>query len=129
MNIQCTKKELRQFGFIMAGMIVLLFVVLFPWIYDLEFSYTPVIISGAFIVAALLVPGLLSPVYRGWIKLSMVLGFINSKILLFIIFYIIIAPMGLVARIFGFDPMRRKRKAGSHYVLRDSDNNDMEKPF
>jgi len=127
-NSQYTTKELRQFAFIMAGMILLLFALFFPWLYDLGFSYTPYIISGLFISLGLIIPKALQPVYTGWIKFSNILGFINSKILLFIIFYLIITPMGLVAKLFGFDPMKKKVKSDSYYLSRD-DNNNMENPF
>ncbi len=129
MNTQYPIKELRQFAFIMATMILLLFALFFPWLYELSFSYTPYIIAGAFIVIALVAPKLLNLVYYGWIKFSLLLGFINSKILLFIIYYLMIVPMGLIAKIFGFDPMKKKNKSSSHYIQRDSDNNNMENPF
>ncbi len=125
---QPSSKEIRQFAFIMATMIILLFAILFPWLYNLAFSYTPYIISALFVIMGLAAPKLLSPVHTLWLKFSHILGLINSKILLFIIFYLIISPMGLIARMFSFDPMRKHIKSQSYYLPRE-DNNNMEKPF
>jgi len=125
---EISKKELRDFAFIMASMIILLFALFFPWLYELDFSYTPYFISAFFIAMGLIAPKLLTPVYNAWLKFSHILGLINSKILLFIIFYLLITPMGLIARLFSFDPMRRKVKSDSYYLPRE-DNNNMENPF
>ncbi len=124
-----TKKELRQFAFIMAAMILFLFTVFFPWLYGMAISTIPFVISALFAGTALIAPKLLSPIYSIWMKFSHILGFINSKILLFIIFYLLLVPMGLIAKIFGFNPMNKKGKSGSYYIQREQDNNNMEDPF
>ena len=128
-NSHYTTKELRQFAFVMAGMILFLFALFFPWLYGMGFSYIPYIISALFISAAVIIPKILTPVYRLWMKFAHVIGLVNSKIILFIIFYLIIAPMGLAAKIFGYDPMKKKNTSASYYILRKEDKNNMENPF
>ncbi len=120
---------MQHFAYIMAGMIIFLFTLFFPWLYGLEVSYIPFIISALFVVTALIAPKMLTPVYHVWMKFAHFAGLVNSKILLFIIFYLLIAPMGLVAKIFGFDPMKKKDKSGSFSIQREEDNNNMENPF
>lgn len=122
-------KELRQFALIMASMIILIFALLLPWINDWSFSWTPYIIAGVFALPGLLMPQVLAPVHKLWMKFSLVLGAVNSKILLFIIFYLILTPMGFVAKLFGFDPMKKNIKVDSYYIKREKNINNMENPF
>ncbi|MCU7836110.1 MAG: sxtJ [gamma proteobacterium symbiont of Taylorina sp.] len=129
MNKKTSIKEIRQFAFIMAVMILFLFAFLFPWIYGLAFSKVPYIIASLFVFSALLVPRSLRPVHRLWLKFSLFLGFINSRILLFIIYYFMLVPIGFVAGLFGFDPMKKKQISNSYYIQRNEDNNNMENPF
>ncbi len=55
-----------------------------------------------------LIPPLFKAIYRFWITISIVLGYFVSRILLTIIFFIVITPMGLIMRVMGKDPMERK---------------------
>jgi hypothetical protein len=55
-----------------------------------------------------IIPPLFRAIYRIWISFSIILGYFVSRILLTIIFFIIITPMGLIMRIVGKDPMERK---------------------
>ncbi len=129
MNKPNETKELRQFALIMASMIVLIFALLLPWIYEWSFSWTPYAIAGVFAFLGLAAPGILGPIHHLWIKFSHVLGLINSKILLFFIFFLIFTPMGLIARIFGFNPMKKNLKTNSYYIKREQNINNMENPF
>lgn len=59
-------------------------------------------------VLGLTVPMLLKPVYRVWMALAVVLGFIMTRVILTIVYYLIITPIGLLMRVFGKDPMQRR---------------------
>ncbi len=129
---QKDKKQLRQFGLIMAVMIILVFAALLPWLYNWPFSYIPFGFALAFALPALVHPEILQPVFSLWMKLGHGLGVINSHILLFIIFYLLLLPFGIMARLFGFDPMQKRKNNSSTQSYYDppcDDQNDMEKPF
>ena len=131
-NTEPNSKELRNFGLIMGAMISLFFGLLIPWIWSLSWPLIPWIIAGAFVVCALLVPNILAPVYRLWMKLATVLAWINSRIILGIAFYGLILPTSLILRLLGKDPMARKFDANmeSYRINKDTrDKNHMEKPF
>ena len=100
-------KQLRQFGLIMAGMIVLFFALLIPWIWDLAIPLWPWIVGGLFAAVAFVAPKLLQPVYGVWMKIGHVLGWINTRLILGIVFFLIFVPVGLMMRLVK-DPMRRK---------------------
>ena len=101
-------KELRQFGVIMGVFIVLFFGLLIPWIWGLSFSTWPWIIASVFAGVALVLPVVLKPIYSVWMKLAHVLGWINTRLLLSLVFYLIILPIGVILRLSGKDPMHRK---------------------
>lgn len=149
---ETTTSDLRTFGLIMAGMITVFFVILIPWIWGDElFLYTwatdqvgadkqwwlmfvqrALIIAGAFAALALILPIALKPIYIVWMKIGMVVGWINSHLILSILFYVIIMPMGLVMRLFGKDPMARKLsdEEETYRVIREQPPREqLEKPY
>ena len=58
--------------------------------------------------AGLVAPRILAPAYRVWMKLAEVLAWINTRILLGVVFFGVVTPIGLVMRLLGRDPMRRQ---------------------
>ena len=75
------------------------------------------------IAAVLTLIGLLVPVasrafHRFWMGIAAVLGYINSRILLSLLYYGVFAPMGLVRRLMGRDPMKRRGSPQSSYWVR-----------
>ncbi len=103
-----TDGQLRQFGFIMAGFIGVLFGFLIPWIWGLPLTVYPWLVVLAFLVPAVARPTVLRPVYRGWMWIGERLGWVNQRIILGILFFLIFTPTSLVLSVFGRDPMRRR---------------------
>ena len=61
---------------------------------------------GALLVAAgLVIPGLLGPVYRAWMGLALLLSRVTTPILMAIIYFLVITPIGLLLRALGRDPL------------------------
>lgn len=125
-------KTLREFGLITGSILVGLFGLIFPWIFEHNFPKWPWIIAGILWVWALALPATLNPVYRGWMAIGHVLGWINTRIILGIMFYIIFFPVGLLLKIFGKDPMARKiiKSQKSYRVIHSiPKNNHVERPY
>jgi len=96
---------LRRFGLLVGGAFLVLAVVS-RW---RGHTLPPVVLAalgGALVVPALVAPGLLAPVERGWMRGATVLGEVNSRILLTAFFYLVIAPVGFVLRRIR-DPLNR----------------------
>ncbi|MCP5002528.1 MAG: hypothetical protein GY941_01050 [Planctomycetes bacterium] len=53
-------------------------------------------------------PGLLRPVFKLWLKAAHAVGWINTQIILTIVFILIFVPVGSIMRLFRKDPMKRK---------------------
>ena len=130
-----TKSDLRKFGLIMGGMFALIFGGLFPWIMDKTTTTWPIwpfIMMVIFWTLALVIPESLRKVNEVWIKVGNVLGWINSRIILGAMFYLLIFPIGLMLKVFGKDAMNRKLDANSdsyRRVSKQRDRTHLEKPF
>ncbi len=82
---------------------------------------TVVVVLGSISVALVLIGFLLPPVARAfhnaWMGLALVLGYVNSRILLFVMFYGLITPFGLVSRLVGRDVLNRRAKGRDSYWI------------
>jgi hypothetical protein len=100
------KKNLKNFGITMC---VVFLVITGLIIVKHRHSAVPTaVISGTFLFLALIQPLLLKPVYIPWMKLVFVLGWINTRLILSIIFYLVFTPIGLTLKLFGVDLLDRK---------------------
>ena len=134
MNTQILdNKGLRRFGITTGVIIVILFAVFFPWLFDaVKMPLWPWILAGLLWVPAIFFPGSLAPVYKKWMIIGHAIGWVNTRIILGLLFFVMVFPMGLVMRLFGNDPMRRKldKTLSSYRVKSLQEPRDrMEKPF
>jgi hypothetical protein len=124
---------LRKFGLTTGAIIVLLFVLFFPWVFNIEtMPVWPWILAGALWLPALLFPSLLRPVYSTWMKIGHGIGWVNTRIILAVLFYGMLLPMGLVMLLLGKDPMTRKYDStvSSYRVISVREPKDrLEKPY
>ena len=84
---------------------------------------TVVIIFGssgaALVLAGLFVPAAARAFHKAWMRFAAVLGHVNSRVLLTLMYYLVVTPYGVVTRLVGRDPLRRRGKAaGSYWVER-----------
>jgi hypothetical protein len=112
-NTNPDKQELRKFGLVFAGMFILIFGLLLPWIWEKPSPMWPWIVAAVFVAAALLVPMALGPVYRLWMKIGHVLGWVNTRIILGVMFFLIFAPVALLLRLLGKDMLKQRLDASA----------------
>ena len=116
---QPTPKELRQFGFVVGGVVTV--IGLWPVVFRSESPRLwAMILGGLVIILGTVVPKSLKQAHHGWTKVGHVLGSINARIILGIIYYLLITPMGLVMRLMGKDSMHRSfaQHTDTYRVLR-----------
>jgi hypothetical protein len=123
----------REFGVIVGGVFVLLSV---WWLYRSKFSSASNItlpLGSILILLGLLWPKALVGPNRGWMLLAEGLSFITTRIILGIVFFLIITPIGVVKRLSGWDPLgRRSNRRASYwqpYSERQRDPRHYEKMF
>ena len=99
-------KQLRSFGLIVGGIFAVIGV--WPALWRSQpLRLWSLILGGALIALALVWPRSLAQVYCLWMTVGEVLGWINTRLILGILFYGIFTPIGLFMRLRGQDPMRR----------------------
>ena len=99
--------ELRKFGVVMA--VVLALIGGYLWYRDAVGPAQVVPgVSVAFLAVGLVLPALLTPIYFPWMWLARILAFINTHLLLGLVFYTLFTFIGLAMRLFGRDPLDRK---------------------
>lgn len=131
-NIKSGKKELRNFGFTIGIVLLLIAGVLFYKNNNLFISFA--YIAGVFIVLGFLFPQLLKPIYFIWMIFAVVIGWIMTRLILSILFFVIISIIRLVAGIFGksFLKLNISKDSKSYWNHRFSDvemSQDYEKQF
>ena len=101
--------ELRKFGLILAGGFIVFFGLLIPLLKGrgIHLMSWPWLLAAGLVVISLVIPKALGPLNRAWMFLGHILGWINTRIILGIVFLLIFTPTALVFRLLGKDPMRR----------------------
>ncbi len=105
-SLDAGPRQLRSFG-ITLGVAFLIVAGVLYW-RDIPGVVVVTGIGGLLLVTGLVAPGLLRPLYKPWMALALVLGFIMTRVILTVIFVFLFVPIGLLMRIFGKDPLRRK---------------------
>jgi hypothetical protein len=103
-----TIKELQEFGLLTGGIIAVLFGLILPLVRGHSLPIIPWVIAIIFVGLAILLPQSLDPIYRVWMKIGFYVGWLESRIVLSIVFFIILTPMALIMKLFNRDTMARK---------------------
>ncbi len=108
----------RAFGLTFAVLLALL-AGISVWRAGSSWPYT---LAAAVIIALIAVtrPAVLAPLNRGWINFGRLANRVTTPIVLGLLFYLMITPIGLIMRLAGKDPLRLKgdREALSYWVER-----------
>ncbi len=116
-NINSSKAELKKFGATIGIVLIIVAAILFFYKNDLFYYFA----GGGLLLILLgfIAPIVLLPLQKAWMTLAVVLGFFMTRIILSILFYLVITPIGLTAKLFGKDFLDRKiekeRKSYWHY--------------
>lgn len=116
-----TPHDLRKFGLMVGGVFcVLAFLFVFPkwhkaWYWWLLVPGIPLVVLG------LIAPRTLKWVNLVWMTLAIMLGAVVSTILLSLLFYLVVTPIGILARATGQDFLSRKLEpsAVTYWIRRD----------
>jgi Saxitoxin biosynthesis operon protein SxtJ len=107
MKDEITNKQLRSFGFTVGGIFAL--IGLWPLVVRSEDPrWWALVISAGLLIPAVVFPKGLARVHKGWMAFGHVLGWINTRIILGFVFYVIVTPTGIIRRWLGKDPMGRR---------------------
>jgi hypothetical protein len=119
MQNDITTKQLRSFGLTVGGIFAL--IGLWPFMMrNADIRWWAVFVAGLLVSPALVYPKSLFWIYKGWMMLGHILGWVNTRIILGLVFYGLVTPTGLVRRLLGKDPMGRQLRPelDSYRVIR-----------
>ena len=120
-NIKSDKKELKKFGGQVGGILFLVGALLF--VYAKSASLMFIGGGGVLMMLALLFPILLLPLHKIWMAFAVVMGFVMTRVILSILFYLVITPINLISRLFGKDflDLKIEKEKKSYWNIRDEE--------
>jgi hypothetical protein len=124
-NIKEDKTTLRKFGLTVGTVLLLAGIVLY-----LTGKSSSVVFGGAgvlLILFGLILPNILKPLNKIWMTLAVILGWFMSRLILFILFYIVITPIGFFLRIAGKDFLNLRTDKNSDSYWQKSEKRVKEK--
>jgi len=105
-----SKKQLREFGLLIGFGLPVLIGWLIPSFFGHEFRSWTLWVGIPVLILGLMAPRLLHYPYKVWMVLGHALGWVNSHIILGLVFIVVLQPIAYVMRLTGYDPLRRRRK-------------------
>jgi len=125
-----SKKQLREFGLLIGFGFPILIGWLLPSLFGHQFRTWTLWIGVPGLLIGFTSPRLLHYPYKGWMLLGQVLGWINSHIILGLVFIFVLQPIAYIMRLTGYDPLKTKRKAEKTYrEVRKDKNIDLKRIF
>ena len=118
----------RSFGIVFF--VVFLLIALYPLSYDGEIRLWSLIISVIFLILGLLDSKILAPLNKIWFKFGILLGKIVSPLIMGIIFFLVVTPIGLIMRLLGKDVLNLKyNKNKSYWIEKNGPKSKMKNQF
>ncbi len=122
------KTSNRSFGLLFF--IVFLIIALWPLLNSEVLRSWALIISLIFLFLGVINSRILNPLQRIWIKIGELLGKIIAPIVMFLVFFIILTPTGIILRLFGKDLLKiKKNKTSKSYWVNRKNISSMNRQF
>lgn len=119
--IKSTRKDLRNFGLVVGAVMALLGLILLwrgrpAWPYLLGIGLALMILGG-------ILPASLKPLQKLWMSFAVVMGWFMTRLILGVLFFLVLTPIGLAARVVGrrFLDSAPESGADSYWNLRDGE--------
>jgi len=119
----------RSFGLLFF--IVFLIVALWPLKYEEDIRLWSLVLSIIFFILGVLNSKLLTPLNKLWFKFGIFLGAIVSPIVMGIVYFLVVTPIGLFMRLLGKDLLKtnKVKSTSTYWIKRDKKHSTMKKQF
>lgn len=130
-GLDLSQKSLRHFGWLVGSILLLLGL----FFYYKEFSFilvVTVLMSGLLLLLfSFIAPGRLQGIYEIWMALAFLMGWLVSRILLSVIFFLLLAPIGLMAKVFGkqFLAIKIDSRQDSYWLKKEKSETNYKKMY
>ena len=130
-NRNPTRRQLNQFGFIWLGFVAFFGVIAYFKLNNQEVARWLWVASVVVPIVGWLVPAFMRLVFLGMSYLAWPIGFVVSHIVLAVVFYLVLTPIGFLTRVFGYDSMKRSfdPESESYWVERSAETADPKRYF
>lgn len=120
-NVEIKGSSDRSFGLVFTAVFAI--VGLFPLLGDGQVRIWALAVAGLFLIIAFARPGLLAPLNLVWFRFGMLLGKIMTPIVMGLLYFVTITPIGLIMRATGKDPLRTRLEpeAETYWQKRDAE--------
>ena len=113
-NEETRRSSSRGFGVVFAIFFALIGT--WPWLFGSGMRWWAMALSGVLLCTAIAVPVLLAPANKAWTAFGLLLHRVTNPLVMGILFFLVITPIGLLRRLFVRDPLGlRARPAGASY--------------
>ena len=130
-EIEMSTGELRKFGLSTGMVFAVLFGMAIPWIWYLNYPLWPWVILLVLGGLGVIAPQSLRLVHKYWMKFALLISKVTTPIILEVVFFLVIAPVGLIRQMFG-DSLNRDFSADAKTYRIDTDKkstDSLEKPY
>lgn len=106
---------------ITVGIVLILISLLLWYLGKTSFIYFS-IIGGLFVILAFIAIPVLRPFHKLWMMLALAMGFVMSRVILTILYYFILTPIGLIAKLVGkkFMPLGFDKNVATYWEKREN---------
>jgi len=108
----------RSFGIVFTAFFVI--VALWPLRAGAPMRFWAIAVAGVFLIATLTRPAVLHPLNAAWTRFGLLLGKLVSPVVIGVLFFLVVTPIAIMARLFGKDPLRLRLEpsATSYWIER-----------
>lgn len=118
-KLDLSRQNLKKFGITMG--VVFFAIAVFVTVRHRHNALPYMFFSASFFLFSFSTPLILKPLYVFWMRLSFILSWINTRLILIIIFYLIFSPLGFIIKLCGKDLLERKidRSKSSYWIKKE----------
>ncbi|MEM7703921.1 MAG: SxtJ family membrane protein [Pseudomonadota bacterium] len=116
-----TPRELANFGWTMATVVLVVFGLLIPWLREMAIPFWPAGVALALVIWSTAAPASLDPLYRVWMRFGLLLSRFTTPLILTLVFLLTIVPTALVMRALRRDPLHRRLDGNAESYRVESD--------
>ena len=126
-EIKINKKNNITFGILFF--LFFLIIGFYPLKFDEAIRVWSVVLSLVLLIITIIKPNLFTFLNKFWIKFGILLGKIISPIVMGLVFFFVVTPIGILVRVLKKDVMGLKREASSYWINREDKVQTMKKQF
>ncbi len=130
-EIPSRRSDLRSFGLALGAIFLLIAGISF-WRGHAHHAQIWSCVGGPLILLGVVWPDILKPLQKAWMVLGLLMGWVMSRVILIVLFYTVVFPVGLLMRLAGKDPLERRQgpPKNSYWKMRPAQSRkDFENPF